>query len=84
MTSLLPELASRVKIFYDQQGAASEVLLSYELFLEILSYLPEESQAYFWTDAWQSREQAADQANAEGHFKTFSSVEEMIDFLDAQ
>ena len=84
MASSLPELASRIKIFYDQQGEASEVLLSYELFLEILSYFPEESQAYFWTEEWQAKEQAADQANAEGRYETFSSVEEMIDFLDAQ
>ncbi len=58
--------------------------MSYELFLEFLSYLPEEDQTYFWTEAWQDKEQAADQANAEERFETFSSIEDMFDFLDAQ
>ena len=76
--------ASRVKIFYNKEGKASEVMMSYELFLEFLSYLPEEDQAYFWTEEWQAKEQAADQANVEGRYKTFSSMEGMLDFLDAQ
>ncbi len=76
--------ASRVKIFYNQEGEASDVMMSYELFLEFLSYLPEEDQAYFWTEEWQAKEHTADQANAEGRFETFSSVEDMLDFLDAQ
>ncbi|MCP4368837.1 MAG: hypothetical protein GY797_12100, partial [Deltaproteobacteria bacterium] len=48
------------------------------------SYLPEEDQAYFWTEEWQAKEHTADQANAEGRFETFSSVEDMLGFLDAQ
>jgi hypothetical protein len=76
--------ASGVKIYYDQTGKASEVMISYELFLKILSYLPEEEQAYFWTEKWQAKEYAADRANAEGRHETFNSMEEMIDFLDNQ
>ena len=83
MASSLPELASQIKIFYDQQGEASEVLLNYELFLEILSYLPEEIQADFWAEEAQIKEQAAGQVNADGRYETFSSMEDLLDFLDA-
>jgi hypothetical protein len=41
-------------------------------------------QAYFWTPEWQAKERAADQAIAEGRVKTFDTMEEMLDFLDAQ
>ena len=40
-------------------------------------------QAYFWTPEWQAKEQAADRAIAEGRVRTFDTVEEMLDFLDA-
>jgi hypothetical protein len=75
---------SNVKVFYDQTGKASEVLISYELFLKFLSYLPEADQAYFWTEDWQAKERAADQANSEGRFETFSSVDEMLEFLNSR
>ena len=75
---------SKVRIFYNQEGQASDVMMSYELFLELLSFLPEEDQAYFWSEEWQAKEQAADQANAEGRYETFSSVEDMLGFLDSK
>jgi hypothetical protein len=78
------KILSDIKIFYDPSGEASEVLMSYELFLEILAYLPEADQAYFWTEEWQAKERLADRANAEGRFESFSSIDEMIEFLDAQ
>ena len=78
------EISSNVKIFYDQSGKASEILMSYELFLKILAHLPEADQAYFWTEEWQAKERAADQANAQGRFETFASIDEMIKFLDSQ
>jgi hypothetical protein len=78
------ENSPNVKVFYDRTGHASEVLISYEMFLKFLSYLPEADQAYFWTEDWQATERAADQANAEGRFETFSSVDEMLEFLDTQ
>ena len=77
-------IQSNIKVFYDQTGKASEVLISYELFLKFLSYLPEADQAYFWTEDWQAKERAADQANVEGRFKTFDSVDQMLEFLDTQ
>jgi len=41
-------------------------------------------QAYFWTPVWQARERAADRAIAEGRVRTFDTMDEMLDFLDAQ
>ena len=41
-------------------------------------------QDYFWTPEWQAKEQAAERAIAEGHVRTFDTMEEMIDFLDRQ
>lgn len=41
-------------------------------------------QTYFWTPEWQAKERAADEAIAEGRVRTFDTIEEMLDFLDAQ
>jgi hypothetical protein len=41
-------------------------------------------QTYFWTPEWQAQESAADQAAAEGRAETFNTIDEMLDFLDAQ
>ena len=41
-------------------------------------------QSYFWTPEWQAKEREADQAIAEGRVQTFDTMEEMLDFLDAQ
>lgn len=41
-------------------------------------------QTYFWTPEWQAKEQAADQAIAEGRVRTFDAMDQMLDFLDAQ
>ena len=40
-------------------------------------------QTYFWTPEWQAKEQAADQAIAEGRVQTFDKMDQMLDFLDA-
>ena len=49
-----------VKIFYDQQGVPREVLLSYDIYREMLSSIRElaveTEQAYFWTERWQAME----------------------------
>lgn len=79
---------STVKTFYDQQGAPREVLLSYDIYREMLRAIhelaAETDQAYFWTEQWQAMERAADEAAAQGQFHTFDSMDEMLDFLDAQ
>jgi hypothetical protein len=41
-------------------------------------------QTYFWTPEWQAKEQAADEAIAEGRVQTFDTMEDMLTFLDAQ
>jgi hypothetical protein len=41
-------------------------------------------QTYFWTPEWQAKEQAADRAIAEGRVRTFDTMDQMLDFLDAQ
>lgn len=41
-------------------------------------------QDYFWTPGWQGKERAADQAIADGRVRTFDTMDEMLDFLDAQ
>jgi len=41
-------------------------------------------QTYFWTPEWQAKEQAADQAIAEGRVRTFDTMDKMLDFLDGQ
>ncbi len=49
---------SDAKIFYDRQGQAQEVLLSYETFRRIESLLEQlrrDPQGYFWSAEWQAR-----------------------------
>ncbi len=50
---------SEAKIFYDQNGQALEVLLSYDTFRRIEALLErlrrDPDQGYFWSDEWQAR-----------------------------
>jgi hypothetical protein len=41
-------------------------------------------QTYFWTPEWQAKERAADRAIAEGRVRTFDTMDQMLDFLNAQ
>jgi len=41
-------------------------------------------QTWFWTPEWQAKEREADQAIVEGRVRTFDTMEEMVEFLDAQ
>jgi len=41
-------------------------------------------QTYFWTPEWQAKEKAANHAIAQGRVRMFDTMDEMIDFLDAQ
>lgn len=43
--------------------------------------LAENSQAYFWTEAWQQAEREADKDIEEGRFVEADSVEDIIDEL---
>lgn len=39
-------------------------------------------QTWFWTPAWQAREQAVDQEIAAGQYKDFATMDELLDDLD--
>jgi AbrB family looped-hinge helix DNA binding protein len=41
----------------------------------------EKSQAYFWTDEWQSGEKEAEEAKKKGKFRDFKKAEEAIKWL---
>ncbi len=41
-------------------------------------------QTWFWTPEWQAKEREANQAIVEGRVRTFDTMEEMVEFLDAQ
>ena len=41
-------------------------------------------QSYFWTPEWQAGEREAERDLAEGRTRTFDTMEEMLDFLNAQ
>jgi len=43
-----------------------------------------QNKLIFWTPEWQAKEQAADRAIAEGRTQTFDTLDDMLDFLDAQ
>ncbi len=50
---------SEAKIFYDQNGQAEQVLISYDTFRRIAALLErlrqDPDQGYFWSDEWQAR-----------------------------
>jgi len=50
---------SEIKVFYDRDGQAQEVLMSYDAFCRIESLLEQlrqdPDQGYFWSDEWQAR-----------------------------
>jgi len=65
------------KLAQDAVGVSAQTIL-----LDALRTATE--QAYFWTPEWQARERAADQAVEEGRVRTFDTVDDMLDFLNAQ
>ena len=75
-----------VKVFYDQQGQAREVLMSYDLFQQIESLLSEveQNEAYFWTAEWQARIQEAEDDIRKGRVKrvTADSINKALEWLD--
>ncbi|MBN1874336.1 MAG: hypothetical protein JXA33_08900 [Anaerolineae bacterium] len=76
------------KIFYDREGNAQEVLISYDIFrriqdlLEQLQASPE--QGYFWSDEWQSRIREGEADIYAGHTLqvTSDTIETALDWLD--
>ncbi|NKQ35761.1 MAG: hypothetical protein HF973_09125 [Chloroflexi bacterium] len=77
-----------VKIYYDNQGQASEVLMSYETFLKISSLIQEQlsatEQSYFWTESWQSRIREAEADIQAGRVRqvTEQTLDTVLEWLD--
>lgn len=79
---------SEAKIFYDQNGQAQEVLISYDSFQRIEALLKQLRQApdqgYFWSDEWQARirEGEADVQAGRTLRVTGDDVEKALEWLD--
>ena len=75
-----------VKVFYDQQGQAREVLMSYDLFQQIENLLSEveQDEAYFWTAEWQARIQEAEDDIRKGRVKRVAAdaIDNALEWLD--
>lgn len=77
-----PDQAGMVQDALDKLAEDSVGLSVQTILLDALRTASE--QAYFWTPEWQARERAADQAIAEGRVRTFDTMDDMLDFLNAQ
>jgi hypothetical protein len=77
-----PEQAGMVQNALDRLAQEPAGVSAQTILLDALRIASE--QAYFWTPEWQARERAADQAIAEGRVRTFDTMDEMLDFLNAQ
>jgi len=79
---------SKVKIFYDQDGQAQEVLISYDVFCRIEALLErlrqDPDQGYFWSDEWQVciSEGEADVQAGRTLRVTGANVEKALEWLD--
>lgn len=79
---------SEAKIFYDEDGQAKEVLISYDTFRRIEALLEQlnqdPNQGYFWSDEWQSRiyEGEADVRAGRTMRVTADEVEQALEWLD--
>ncbi len=86
---LLKQLGSTdVKIFYDQDGQACEVLMNYETFQQITTLLQtlgnNNDQTYFWTESWQERIRQGESDVLSGRTQqaTLDTLESALDWLD--
>jgi hypothetical protein len=79
---------SEAKIFYDQNGRAEEVLISYDTFRRIEALLErlrqDPDQGYFWSDEWQARigEGEADVRAGRTLRVTTDDVDKALEWLD--
>jgi len=79
-----------IGIFFDDDGKAREVLLSYDTFQRIEALLRElsgrkDDQAYFWTEQWQKRirDAEADISVGRAYHVTPQNVDKALEWLDA-
>ncbi len=79
---------SEAKIFYDRNGQAEQVLISYDTFQRIEALLErlrqDPNQGYFWSDEWQARVREGEADIQAGRTLRVSAenVEEAIAWLD--
>lgn len=68
----------------DEPGAQVEVSEREDGVIELRPQLPiPADQRWFWTEEWQRMEREADEDIAAGRVKTFDSIEEMFDEVEA-
>lgn len=79
---------SDVRIFYDQDGQAQEVLMSYDTFRHIQALLArlrqDPDQGYFWSEDWQARIQEGETDVQAGRTVrvTADTLKEALEWLD--
>ncbi len=77
-----PTQAEVIRQALERLSQAENGISAQTVVLESLRIAAE--QTYFWTPEWQAKEQAADQAIAQGRVRTFATMDEMLGFLDQQ
>jgi hypothetical protein len=90
---VLTELvADNPKIITDQDGRPIVALIHYELYLAIQETIDQwyaaqraanDSQAWYWTPAWQRMEAEAEADLREGRSRTFNTMTELIHDLQS-
>ena len=77
-----PTQAQAIRQALERLSQTEKGVSAQKVVLEALRTAAE--QTYFWTPEWQATEQAADRAIAEGRVRTFTRMEDMLEFLDQQ
>jgi predicted transcriptional regulator len=79
---------AEAKVFYDADGQATEVLISYDTFRRIQALLErlreDPDQGYFWSDEWQDRIQEGEADIQAGRTVqvTGDNIEQALEWLD--
>ena len=67
-----------------QEGDYVEVSLVDDKVVLVPKQVVDKSQAYFWTEEWQTAEREADEDIHAGRVRVFESVEELLADLEAE
>ena len=79
---------SEAKVFYDANGQATEVLISYDAYRRIQALLEQlradPDQGYFWSDEWQARIEDGEADIQAGRTRqvTGDTIEQALEWLD--
>jgi hypothetical protein len=79
---------AEAKVFYDAEGQAQEVLISYDTYRRIQALLEQlrtdPDQGYFWSDEWQARIQDGEADIQAGRTRqvTGDNIEQALEWLD--